>query len=64
MVGYIRYDGRRVRDYKALGVMHRNKGMVRSEKGERKDGKSMQQGAAGRSGRKSDERGTEVRPKC
>ena len=41
----MRCDGRRVRDYKALGVIHRNKGIVRSRKGERKYGKSTQQGA-------------------
>ena len=41
MVRNMRCDGRRVGDYKALGVMHRNKGMVRSGKGERKYGKSM-----------------------
>ena len=32
MVRYIRYNGRRVRDYEILGVepvIHRNKGMVR-----------------------------------
>jgi hypothetical protein len=47
MVGYIRYDGRRVGDYEVLGVvpvMHRNKGMVRGgQKGERKYGESTQQ---------------------
>ena len=40
MVRNIRCDGRRVGDYEVLGVIHRNKGMVRSGKGERKYGKS------------------------
>lgn len=51
MVGYIRCDGRRVGDYKLLGVepvMHRNKGMVR---GGTERGKEIRQKyAAGRSG--------------
>jgi len=49
MVRYIRCDGRRVGDYKVLGVepvMHRNKGLVRGgQKGGRKYGESTQQGA-------------------
>ena len=50
MVRNMRCDGRRVRDYKALGVIHRNKGMIKSKKGERKYNKSTQQGAVGHSG--------------